>query len=247
MAQDKNLLEKVDRATLPRHVGIIMDGNGRWAQQRNMPRLMGHQAGMDQLRNIVRSSSEMGIEVLSIYAFSSENWNRPQEEVKGLMRLLLSYLTKELDELNRENVCIRFMGETEQLPRQVFEAIETARTTTMNNTGLIFNVGINYGGRLEIIRACKQLIRRMERGYVRFEDINEYQFEDYLYTAGLPALDLVIRTSGEERLSNFMLYQAAYAEFVFTSTLWPDFDENEYCKALITYQNRQRRFGAVEE
>lgn len=242
---DPNLLNQIDMEEIPQHVGIIMDGNGRWAAERSMPRMMGHRAGMEQLRSAVRFSDHIGIDVLSVYAFSSENWNRPEEEVKGLMRLLLEYMKKELEELDREGVQIRFMGDIEQLPLQVQEALFAARDATATNQGLIFNIGINYGGQQEIIRACRKLAMDVEDGLLDADQIDQGVFEDTLFTAGLPPMDLLIRTSGEERLSNFMLYQAAYSELVFRDAFWPDFDADEYCKSLIIYQRRSRRFGGI--
>ena len=243
--RDPSLLQKINMDELPLHIGMIMDGNGRWATKRGMPRMMGHRAGMEQLRSVVRFSDRIGIDVLSVYAFSSENWSRPEEEVKGLMRLLLEYMKKELDELDREGVQIRFMGDMERLPLQVQEMLYMARDTTTTNEGLIFNIGINYGGKQEIIRACKRLAMDVEDELLAADQIDEAVFESALDTAGLPPMDLLIRTSGEERISNFMLYQAAYSEFVFRDVWWPDFNTDEYCKALIIYQQRSRRFGGL--
>lgn len=245
--KDQSLLEKLDFNAIPRHVGLIMDGNGRWAQKQKKPRMLGHRAGMEQLRSAVRFANNLDIEVLSIYAFSSENWRRPEEEIKGLMRLLLEYMKKELAELDREGVQIRFMGDIDQLPAQVYEALSMAQDTTLNNQGLIFNIGINYGGQQEVVRACRLIAEKVKNGQIDVRGIDEGLFAEYLYTTNLPPLDVVIRTSGEERLSNFMLYQVAYAELVFTEVLWPDFNEDVFCQALIEYQKRSRRFGAVDD
>lgn len=244
-SKNRALIERLNPETVPKHVGLILDGNGRWAQERGMPRMMGHRAGMEQLRSAVRFAHDAGIEILSVYAFSSENWKRPEEEIKGLMRLLLEYMKKELEELNREGVLIRFMGETDQLPRQVYEALEIAKQQTAQNKGLIFNIGLNYGSQHEIVRACQILAQKAATGEMMPEDISNEIFEEQLYTGGLAALDLLIRTSGEERISNFMLYQLAYAELIFAKRYWPDFDEEAFCDALLEYEKRNRRFGGI--
>ena len=236
------------QACLPRHVAIIMDGNGRWAQKRGMPRTFGHKAGVEALRGIIRHSSDLGIEALTIYAFSTENWKRSVEEVGALMGLLLEYFTKELDELHREHVCIRILGDIDAMPKGLEKqqaALRAAMERTKDNTGLRLNIALNYGGRQEIVRAAQTLARRACAGEIAPEDISMEMFADALYTHDMPEVDLVIRTSGEMRLSNFLLYQCAYAEFYITDVLWPDFDCNAYDEALAAYAKRNRRFGGV--
>lgn len=238
----------LEREKLPRHVAIIMDGNGRWAQRRGMPRSFGHKAGVEALREIIRHSDDLGIEVLTIYAFSTENWTRSAEEVGALMGLLLEYFTKELDELNRKNVQIRILGDIDGMPRGLERqqaALHAAIDRTRGNTGLKLCIALNYGGQQEIVRAARQLARRAAAGEIDPEQIDRERFAAELYTAGLPEVDLLIRTSGEMRLSNFLLYQLAYAEFYQTDTLWPDFDRDAYDKALLAYTRRNRRFGGV--
>jgi len=233
-------LDMLDPGRMPRHVAIIMDGNGRWAEQRGMPRLFGHRAAMEAVRNIVRASSDWGIQVLSLYAFSTENWSRPHEEVQGLMDLLVEFLNKELEQLHQENVLIRMMGDMSRLPDGVRTAITEAFVKTANNTGLILNLGLNYGGRQELLHAVQDLLNTHDGTPLSHEAI-----ESRLYTAGLPDPDLVIRTSGEQRISNFMLYQIAYAEFVFCQEYWPGFTTEHYKQALLEYQHRDRRFGGT--
>ena len=238
----------LDRALLPRHVAIIMDGNGRWAQKRGMPRTIGHKAGVEALREIIRHSDHLGIEALTIYAFSTENWRRSAEEVGALMGLLLEYFTKELDELHRENVRIRILGDIEDMPKGLErqqKALYDAMERTKENTGLKLGIALNYGGQQEIVRAARHLAQRVADGTLRPEEIDREAVEAELYTAGLPPVDFLIRTSGEMRLSNFLLYQLAYAEFYQTDVLWPDFDRSAYDDALRAYTRRSRRFGGV--
>ncbi|MBR5289105.1 MAG: isoprenyl transferase [Clostridia bacterium] len=238
----------LDPALLPRHVAIIMDGNGRWAKKRGMPRSFGHKAGVEALREIIRHSDHLGIEALTIYAFSTENWKRSAEEVGALMGLLLEYFTKELDELHREGVCIRILGDIDDMPKGLERqqaALYAAMEKTKENTGLKLNIALNYGGQQEIVRAAKKLAAMAAEGTIKPEDIDAGAFAAQLYTAGLPEVDFMIRTSGEMRLSNFLLYQMAYAEFYQTDLLWPDFDREAYEEALAAYQKRNRRFGGV--
>lgn len=237
----EDVYKSVDRSRLPVHVAVIMDGNGRWAKKRGLPRAVGHRAGVERVRTIVRMSSDIGVKYLTLYAFSTENWKRPGEEVSVLMGLLLEYLKKELAELNEKNVRIMTFGDLSKLPKEVVSEIERAKKTTKNNTGLTLNMAVNYGGRQDIVRAVKKAIAEGKKP----EQIDEGYISSLLDTAGQPDPDLIIRTSGETRVSNFLLYQAAYSEFYFTETLWPDFDEAEYAKALAVFALRQRRFGAV--
>lgn len=228
---------------LPRHVAIIMDGNGRWAKQHKLQVALGHRNGVEALRAIIRESSDLGIEALSLYAFSTENWKRDPSEVNALMDLLLEFFTSEIDELDEKNVCIRILGDKDGLPGPQRQALITAEERTNDNTGLKLNIAINYGGRAEIVRAAQMLAQRVQAGEITPEQITEQTFADALYTHELPDVDLLIRTSGEMRLSNFLLYQCAYAEFTFPTVLWPDFDLQAYHDALDAFANRDRRFG----
>ena len=241
--KDTIQLSEID---LPTHVAIIMDGNGRWAKSKNMPRSLGHRAGVEALKNIIQMSSDIGIKYLTLYAFSTENWARPKDEVSVLMSLLIEFLAKEIDELNRENVKIVILGDVTKFPDAVRKEIEKSVELTKNNTGLQTNIALNYGSRAEIIRAAKQFANEAING----KDINsltEDNFNDYLFTKDIPNPDLLIRTSGEMRLSNFLLYQLAYTEFIFTDIYWPDFDKKQYEKVLLQYKNRARRFGGLSE
>ena len=228
---------------LPRHVAIIMDGNGRWAQQHSLQIALGHQAGVESLRDIIRESSDLGIHTLSLYAFSTENWRRSAAEVNALMALLLKYFASEIDELDEKNVRIRILGDKQGLPEPQRIAVTNAEERTKDNTGLNLCIALNYGGRQEILRAAKNLARKAKEGLLDPDAIDESVFSGELYTAGLPDVDLLIRTSGEQRLSGFLLWQCAYAEFEFPSTLWPDFTLKQYHQALEEFQNRDRRYG----
>ncbi len=228
---------------LPRHVAIIMDGNGRWAKQHKIQVALGHRKGVEALRAIIRESSDLGIEALSLYAFSTENWRRSPEEVAALMGLLLEYFTSEIDELDEKNVRIRILGDKDGMPDRQRDALINAEERTKTNTGLNLNIAINYGGRAELARAARMLAEKAARGEIKPEEIDEQALSDALYTKGLPDVDLLIRTSGEMRLSNFLLYQCAYAEFEFPAVLWPDFDLAAYHEALDAFQHRDRRFG----
>ena len=228
---------------LPRHVAVIMDGNGRWAKQHALRVALGHRRGVETLRAIIRESSDLGIEALSLYAFSTENWRRSPEEVEALMGLLLEYFTKEIDELDENRVRIRILGDKDGMPEKQRQALIKAEERTKNNTGLKLNIAINYGARAELARAARLLAEKALRGEIKPEEITEQALADELYTKGLPDVDLLIRTSGEMRLSNFLLYQCAYAEFEFPTVLWPDFDLAAYHEALAAFAGRDRRFG----
>ena len=232
--------------TLPRHVAIIMDGNGRWATQRGLPRSAGHAAGVEALRDIIRASDDWGIECLTIYAFSTENWARSKEEVGALMALLLKYFASEIDELDAKHVRILILGDVDGLPEAQRKAVCDAMERTKDNTGLKLNIALNYGGRAELVRAAQRLADRVQKGELKPEEIDAEALAAQLYTAGQPDVDLLIRTSGEQRLSNFLPWQTAYAEMVFDRTLWPDFDRACYLKALREFASRSRRFGGVE-
>ena len=231
---------------LPRHVAIIMDGNGRWAQARGMSRSAGHAAGTEALRDIIRASDDWGIEALSLYAFSTENWARSKEEVGALMALLLKYFSSEIDELDEKNVRITILGDVDGLPEAQREAVISAMERTRDNTGLKLNIALNYGGRAELTRAARLLAEQVREGALDPEDIDEDLFAQQLYTADSPDVDLLIRTSGEQRLSNFLPWQTTYAEFVFDTVNWPDFDRARYMKCLQVYADRDRRFGGVK-
>lgn len=235
----------LDRQHLPKHVAVIMDGNGRWAKQQGLPRIVGHRQGVDALKDLVRCCKDWGIQSLTAYAFSTENWGRPTEEVDFLMMLFERMLRKELEEMHLEGVRITFMGDLEALPKSLQVEIHRSMAETANNQAIHFNVAINYGSRKEIVRVCRQVAEKVQSGELKSEEVDESLFEKYLYTAGTHDPDLLIRTSGEMRLSNFLLWQIAYTEIYFTNILWPDFNRTEFHRALITYQNRDRRFGKL--
>lgn len=233
----------LSREQLPRHVAIIMDGNGRWAKKHKVKVALGHRNGVEALRGVIRESSDLGIFALSIYAFSTENWSRSQEEVAALMQLLLEFFSSEIDELDEKNVVIRILGDVPGLPQSQREAVVKAMERTKDNTGLHLNIALNYGGRAELLSAVKALGEKIKAGELDPKTISPADLEDALYTRGLPDVDLLIRTSGEMRLSNFLLYQCAYAEFLFPQVLWPDFTVDHYHEALRSYAGRERRFG----
>ena len=232
---------------IPRHVAIITHGNGRWAKKHALQIAMGHRRGTEALRGIIRASSDMGISSLSLYAFSTENWGRPATEVEALMSLMLEFFHSEIDELHQKNVRITILGDKDALPPAQKEALTTAETRTQANTGLRLNIAINYGARAEMVRAARMLAQEVSAGRLSPEDIDEDAVARCLYTAGQGDVDLLIRTSGEMRLSNFLLYQCAYAEFLFPTVLWPDFTLAHYHQALAAYQKRSRRYGKREE
>jgi len=235
----------LDKTRLPQHVAVIMDGNGRWAKHRSLPRILGHQKGVDTLKDLLRCCRDWGIPALTAYAFSTENWGRPLPEVEFLMTLFERVLRRELAEMMQENVRIRFVGDLSKLPPSLQEEIFRSMEDTKNNAGIEFTVATNYGGREEITQACQTIAAKVQKGIIKLEEINEVLFEEHLYTAGLPSPDLLIRTSGELRISNFLLWQLAYAEIYVTPTLWPDFDRSEFHQALVNYQSRERRFGKL--
>lgn len=236
----------LDPARLPAHVAVIMDGNGRWANQRKLPRVMGHREGVEALKRTLRLCSDWGIGALTAYAFSTENWSRPGEEVSFLMTLFERVLARELQALEQEQVRIRFLGDLEQLPEGLQQLIQDATDRTAANTGIRFNVCTNYGGRRELVRAARLLAEQVQRGDLDPEAIDEQTFASQLFTSGQADPDLLIRTSGEQRISNFLLWQLAYAELHITDVLWPDFDEAALIAALMDFQSRQRRFGGVD-
>lgn len=237
----------VDPKRLPRHVAIIMDGNGRWAQRKKKPRLFGHKAGADSVRDIVAAAREIGIEVLTLYAFSSENWKRPSQEVSGLMSILKRYLEAELPRMQKNDIRLVSIGDRSKLPDQVKTSLEDTIAATSGNSKLVLNLALSYGGRDEIVRAVQKLAGQCLTGERSVESITDTVVSNHLDTAGLPDPDLLIRTGGEARLSNFLLWQLSYAEIVFTDIMWPDFRKGVFLQALAEYQSRERRFGRTGE
>jgi undecaprenyl diphosphate synthase len=236
------------KENLPKHVAIIMDGNGRWARERGLPRVAGHRAGVKSVREVVKASINLGIPVLTLYAFSQENWKRPKEEVSVLMELLDYFLNKEIKSLQKQGVSFRALGRIEALPEPVLKKLNEAVDSTRNNTKLVFNIALNYGARTEILDAVREILRETFGNPSRlngFPELTEDYFSDRLYTRGLPDPDLLIRTSGEMRLSNFLLWQLSYAEIYITKKYWPDFSQEDFFKAVRDYQKRERRFGDV--
>ena len=238
-------LDDLDLERVPRHVSIIMDGNGRWATARGLDRSMGPVAGVDTLREAVTTSVRLGVDVLSVYAFSTENWRRPQHEVDLLMHLFATTLVKELPLFHQENVRLLFFGDLTALPEKTRVVFQQGLDETADHTGMVFALAVNYGSRAEIARAAREVAREVAAGELSWEDVDERAVSDRLYTAGLPDPDLLIRTSGELRLSNYLLWQLAYTEFYVTDTLWPDFTKWDYLRALLAFQGRNRRFGGV--
>lgn len=241
----RELPADLNREKLPKHVAVIMDGNGRWAKKRGLPRIIGHRRGVDALKEILRCCKDWGIEALTAYAFSTENWGRPTEEVDFLMTLFERVLKQELREMKAEDVHINFVGNLAALPRSLQAEIDRSVAETRHNQGIHFTIATNYGGRQEIVQACRAIATQVQQGLIQPEQIDETLFSNHLYTAGTCDPDLLIRTSGEMRVSNFLLWQVAYAEFYITETLWPDFDRAEFHQALCAYQQRNRRFGKV--
>ena len=239
-------MDLVKGEEVPTHIAIIMDGNGRWAKKRSMPRVAGHREGMKTVRKITRCACDLGVKVLTLYAFSTENWKRPKSEVEFLMRLPEQFLNSFLPELMERNIKIEMIGVMDTLPEYTQKALKNAMQATKDNTGLILNFAMNYGGRAEIVMAMQQLMKDVEAGKLTIEDVNEQHISQYVMTAHLPEPDLLIRTSGEVRISNFMLWQLAYTEFWFTDTHWPDFDEACLKEAITVYQNRNRRYGGLK-
>ena len=235
----------LDKSRLPKHVAVIMDGNGRWAKRQGRPRIRGHQRGVDALKDLLRCCKDWGIPALTAYAFSTENWGRPLEEVTFLMTLFERVLRRELKEMMEENVRIRFVGNLEDLPTSLQQEINRSMQDTKDNRGTQFTVATNYGGRQEIVQACRAIAAKVQQGSLEIDDIDEQLLESHLYTAEIPHPDLLIRTSGEMRISNFLLWQLAYAEIYVTQTLWPDFDRAQFHQALLAYQQRDRRFGKI--
>ncbi|MEA2104229.1 MAG: isoprenyl transferase [Candidatus Cloacimonadota bacterium] len=237
----EELIEDVKKGNIPEHVAIIMDGNGRWAKQHNLPRIKGHMEGVETVRRILNTAGHLEIKHLTLYAFSTENWRRPQKEANFVINLIQNTLMKEIEELNKNNVIVHFIGSTKGLGKSFQNKIKRAYEITKNNTGLNLILAVNYGGRNEIIEALNRILEE------KIDKITETEFSKYLYTNKFPDPELILRTSGEIRLSNFLTWQSAYSEFWFTETLWPDFSSEEFLTAIIDFQNRQRRFGGIKK
>lgn len=242
--QDDNFQLDMDR--IPEHIGIIMDGNGRWAKAKGYPRTVGHKAGVETIRRILKEAQRLGVKYITLYAFSTENWKRPKEEVGALMKLLVQYFRSELNELHENGVVVNTIGDISKLPKECIEEIKKAKEKTKNNTGIVMNLALNYGGRDEIVRAVKLLAKDVAEGKISEDEIDEKSVEKYLYTAGMPDPDMIIRPSGEQRLSNFLLWQCAYSEFWYSDINWPDFTEKDLRRAIFDFQNRDRRFGGIK-
>jgi undecaprenyl diphosphate synthase len=240
-------MDEIDREKLPRHIAIIMDGNGRWAKKKLLNRISGHIKGIDAVREAVRTCREMGIKILTLYAFSVENWKRPKDEVTALMGLLKEYLLKETEEMLKNNIRLSSLGRTEDLPPDVQETLRETIKKTERCDGMVLNLALSYGGRSEILHAVQGILADIQKGKIKPEEITFHRFSQYLWTRGMPDPDLLIRTSGEFRISNFLLWQIAYTELYVTETLWPDFDRGELLKAIADYQSRERRFGMTSE
>ena len=243
----KKKINEIDMSRLPQHIGIIMDGNGRWAKKRGLPRSAGHSAGADSLKKIITEANNLGVKYITVYAFSTENWKRPKEEVDYLMSLLLDYLRNAEKTLSGENVVIRVIGSRKGLSEEICRQIIKTENFTKNNTGIVMNIALNYGGREEIVNAVKNICKDVTGGRQNVDDIDDEVFSSYLYTENQPDVDLLIRTSGEQRLSNYLCWQLAYTEFYFTDIYWPDFDREELIKAFEKYNKTERRFGGVKE
>lgn len=245
-SEEAKMLSQIDQTRLPNHVGIIMDGNGRWAKMRGKPRLFGHKEGAESVRAILDTFARLEIKAVTLYAFSTENWKRPEDEVKGLMKMLKHYIRKEIDEVDKNKIRFKAIGKIDDLAKDVQAEIKDAEAKTAGNTGTKLSVALNYGGRAEIVEACRKAFRKLSKNGGSIEDFNEEDIEKNLYTQGLPEVDLLIRTSGEMRISNFLLWQIAYSEIYVTETLFPDFRLKEIFKAILEFQKRDRRFGGVK-
>ncbi len=239
----KQLIQQIDKERMPKHIAIIMDGNGRWADKHKTKRVNGHKEGVKAVRRIVETAVEAGLQYLTVYAFSTENWRRSKQEVNYLLKLIMDSLVKEINDLKANNVNIRFIGSKEELEKDYNKKVLNTCKSSWNNDGLHLNVAMNYGGRVEIREAFQDIYADIATGKIKADEINDDLINRYLYTANMPDPDIIIRTSGEQRLSNFLVWQAAYSEFWFTDTLWPDFTQTEFIQALLDFQNRERRYG----
>jgi len=238
---------KLDTGKLPQHIAIIMDGNGRWAQKHMLDRIRGHRKGAQAVRMVVRTCREIGVKYLTLFAFSTENWERPEREVKALMGLLELYLEKELNELKKQGIRLTTIGDIDRLSPVLKKKLQDAINSTSGNDQMVLNIALSYGGQDEIVLAVKRIVQDVQNGVIQEQDINKELFPKYLYTAGMPDPDLLIRTSGEYRISNFLLWQTAYTELYFTKVLWPEFSKEDLFKAIASYQKRERRFGLTSE
>ena len=234
---------KIDQSKLPGHIAIIMDGNGRWAKRRHLPKIVGHRAGVKSVEEIIKAAKEIGIKILTLYTFSTENWKRPKKEIGALMKLLEDYLDRETERIAKDNIRIHAIGRISALPAAVQLKLRKAEEKTINNDAILVCLALNYGGRTEIVDACRKISQDVKERVLALDDISEDKFSDYLYTVGLPDPDLLIRTSGESRISNFLLWQISYAEIHITKKLWPDFRKKDLEKAILDYQSRERRYG----
>jgi undecaprenyl diphosphate synthase len=241
------LFEQIDKTRVPQHIAIIMDGNGRWAKQQGEERLYGHTIGVESVRAALKAATKTGVNYLTLYTFSTENWNRPKDEVDGLMNLLVQTLSNELDELNQNNVRLTTIGDIEGLPAYCVEELENIRLITSKNTGIQLILALNYSARWELTNATKQIVEKIVSNNLSISDINDQLISDHLTTVGIPDPELLVRTSGEQRISNFLLWQIAYTEFYYTEVLWPDFREDDLYLAILDYQSRERRFGKTSE
>ena len=242
-----DLKSQIDSLKIPKHVAVIMDGNGRWAKQKGLARVFGHKNGVKSVRETVEAAAEIGVEVLTLYAFSTENWNRPKLEVDTLMRLFVSSLKGELKTLQKNNIKLQAIGQIENLPKRAQKELQEVILKTQNNTSLILNLALSYGSREEIVNTIKKISKKVVNKQLLIEEIDEKVINNHLYTFTLPGVDFLIRTSGEKRISNFLLWQIAYAELYFTDVLWPDFRKEDFFKAILNYQQRERRFGKISD
>ncbi|MEB3024351.1 MULTISPECIES: isoprenyl transferase [unclassified Parvimonas] len=238
-------MKDIDFTNIPKHIGIIMDGNGRWANNRFLPRIAGHKEGMNRVVDIVEECCKIGVKTLTLYAFSTENWKRPKDEVKGLMNILVIYINSQLKRILENNIIFRVIGDYSRLPSSIVKLLDNSIDKSKNNTGMVLNIALNYGGRAEIISSIKDLFDDVSKGNFSIDDLNEESFKNYLYTKENSDVDLMIRTGNEKRISNFLIYQLAYSEFYFTDTLWPEFYANDLYEAIYDFQNRNRRFGGI--
>ena len=242
-----SLLPQIDRENLPKHIAIIMDGNGRWAKKRALPRVVGHEYGVKSVRTVAETAARLGVKYLTLYTFSTENWNRPQLEVKAIMALLVRTIRKEVATLQKNNIRLRTIGDIEALPKEAYNELQEAMSLTANNDSMDLVLALNYSARWDIVQATKKIAESVQDGSIKVEDINEKIISASLNTGSLPEPDLLIRTSGEFRISNFMLWEMAYGEFYFTDIYWPEFDQEAFYKAIVDYQKRERRFGKTSD
>ncbi|MGO4986766.1 isoprenyl transferase [Gallicola sp. Sow4_E12] len=244
--ENAEIQKQIKNNSVPVHVGIIMDGNGRWAKKRHLPRISGHKVGAERIEDILEESVALGIQYLSLYAFSTENWKRPKEEVNSLMNLIVRYVNSRLSDFKKNNIKLLTMGDISKLPTSALNAVNYAKEETKDNNGLTLNIGLNYGGRDEIVSGIKALFKEYEKDPTIIKNLDSELFKSFLDTKDQPDVDLLIRPGGEKRISNFMLYQIAYSEFYFTECLWPDFTKEEFQKAILEFQNRERRYGGLK-